>query len=216
MIDTVVFDLDGTLLDTLDDLTSSVNFALTSYGLSPIIRDETRHYLGNGTDYLIEKASGLDASDEKFAKIKDKFAGHYKNNCRVATRPYEGVQGLITKLREDGYKMAVVSNKLDGAVKTLRDEFFGGIDVAVGNTPEVKRKPAPDMVLAAVAEIKSDIVNCVYVGDSEVDLLTARNSGMRCISVSWGFRTKQELTDAGASLIVDTPVLLYDAIKMLG
>lgn len=203
---TVVFDLDGTLLNTLDDLAGSVNFALKENGMSPRTIDEVRRFIGNGVRVLIKRSVPEGTTDEKYEATFKTFEAHYKKNSRNLTAPYEGVVKMLNDLKEMGYKLAIVSNKIDFAVKDLRDEFFNEvIEVAIGDSPDTNNKPEPDMVFKALKMLDESAGNAVYVGDTDVDLETAKNSGMDCITVSWGFRSREELLGYGAEMIADVP-----------
>lgn len=203
--ETIIFDLDGTLLNTLDDLAASVNYAMRENGFPERSVDEVRRFIGNGVRVLIRRAVPDGISEEDYMAAYRSFEGHYAKHNRDRTAPYSGVTMLLRELKKRGYKIAIVSNKIDFAVKDLQKEFFDGIiDVAVGDTPDTQNKPAPDMVFRAVQEMDADIRHCVYVGDTDVDLETAKNSGMDCISVSWGFRSREELEGYGAKMIADT------------
>lgn len=201
---TLIFDLDGTLLNTLLDLASSVNYAMRECGFCERTTDEVRRFIGNGVEVLIRRAVPEGTSEEEYKKALDVFKTHYKQNSRNKTAPYDGICELLQKLKEDGYNLAIVSNKVDFAVKDLRDEFFCGlIDVAIGDSDATRTKPEPDMVYKAIEELGADIESCIYIGDTDVDIETAKNSGMDCISVSWGFRTRKELEEYGATMIAD-------------
>ena len=201
---TLIFDLDGTLLNTLDDLAASVNYSMRECEFSERTIDEVRRFIGNGVEVLIRRAVPTDTSEDDYKKALAIFKEHYKQNSRNNTAPYDGIIGLLTQLKRDGYNLAIVSNKVDFAVKDLRDEFFAGlIDVAIGDSDATRTKPEPDMVYKAVEELGVDIKECVYIGDTDVDIETAKNSGMDCISVSWGFRTKSELIGYRARMIAD-------------
>lgn len=202
---TVIFDLDGTLLDTLDDLADSVNYALTLHGLPARSREEVRNFVGNGVGRLVHLAvpEGTDAGLE--AQCLADFRAHYLTNMEHKTAPYPGVLEMLDALEAEGIPCAVVSNKFDGAVKGLCRTYFGDqIPVAIGESQGVARKPAPDTVLRALTELGAEAAGAVYVGDSDVDIETARNSGVPCLSVSWGFRDRAFLTAHGAARIVDT------------
>lgn len=189
MLRTVVFDLDGTLLYTLEDLACSVNHALREHGLPERSLREVRGFLGNGIRYLMKHAVGEELDEAEFEKVFAGFRSHYVKHCTDRTRPYEGVMELLGKLKARGIKLAIVSNKLHPAVQELNERFFKGyINTAVGESATVRRKPNPDAVLAALRELDSTVDEAVYVGDSEVDLQTAQNAGLRCILVLWGFR----------------------------
>lgn len=201
---TLIFDLDGTLLNTLLDLASSVNYAMRECGFNERTTDEIRRFIGNGVAVLIQRSVPDGISEEEYKKALDIFKTHYKENSRKNTAPYDGICDLLRKLKEDGYNLAIVSNKIDFAVKDLRDEFFNGlIDVAIGDSDAARKKPEPDMVYKAIEELGVDKESCVYIGDTDVDIETARNSGMDCISVSWGFRLRSELEEYGATMIAD-------------
>lgn len=200
MIDTVIFDLDGTLLNTLEDLTDSVNYVMAQYGLSAHTIEEIRSFVGNGAAKLIERSVPQGRQNPLYEEMLETFRGHYAAHCEDKVAPYEGVMELLASLQKEGYRMAIVSNKPDKAVKLLKDKFFTGyVEEAIGENAQIQRKPAPDMVYRALEELSSDASHAVYVGDSEVDLQTAGNVPMKCISVTWGFRTVEQLTAAGAA-----------------
>ena len=212
-ITTVVFDMDGTVLNTLEDLAGSMNYSLKAVGLPERTVDEFRRFVGNGAREALRKAlpEGVptDILDEMFPIFKE----HYDEHCLDKTGPYEGILDLMKELKKRGYRMAIVSNKIDSAVKELNKRFFGDlIDVAIGEQPGVNRKPAPDMVEIALKELGSTKEESVYVGDSEVDYLTAKNSGLPCISVLWGFRDKEYLIEQGAYCFADAPADIVDMI----
>lgn len=212
--DTVIFDLDGTLLDTLGDLADSTNYALSACGLPTRTEEEIRAFVGNGIGKLIARAvpEGIAAKTE--AKCLALFRAHYVLNMENKTAPYPGVLNLLRQLNQDGYKLAIVSNKLDSAVKGLVPSYFPDlVPVAVGETEGIDRKPAPDMVYSALTELGADPSRAVYVGDSEVDLATAQNAGLPCIAVSWGFRSREFLQAHGASLIADNTQALYEMLQ---
>lgn len=195
-VDTVVFDLDGTLLDTLDDLVESVNYALEKHGLSLCTKQEVRSFLGNGIRFLMEKAVGerIASNEERFLPVFQSFRAHYVDHCLDATRPYEGIVEMLRALKEKGFKLAIVSNKLQPAVTELNERFFRDvISVAIGESADVRRKPFPDSVLKAMGELRSTCEQTVYVGDSEVDIETAKAVGIPCLSVLWGFRDEDFL-----------------------
>lgn len=201
---TILFDLDGTLLDTLDDLTDAVNRTLTRYGLPCRTRAEVRSFVGSGAKRLMELATG-GAKPEAFDAILADYKADYAANCRVRTAPYPGVTALLQTLAAQGYTLGIVSNKPDDAVKSLQRDFFpNSVKVAVGETAGIRRKPAPDTLLAALRQLGADASGAVYVGDSDVDIETARNAGIPCISVAWGFRSRDVLLAHGAKDIVDS------------
>lgn len=201
----IIFDLDGTVLDTLDDLMNSVNYALRKNSLPERSREEVRTFVGNGIRLLIERAvpggTGIGITDKVFADFKEHYAVHSCDN----TRPYEGINELLTVLNEKGIKTAVVSNKADFAVQTLSERYFAGLfAVSVGERENIARKPAPDSVNAVIEMLGVDKKSSVYVGDSEVDIETALNAGIPCISVDWGFRSRALLQEKGAATIVSS------------
>lgn len=204
----IIFDLDGTLLSTLEDLTDSTNFALKSFGYPTKTIEQVRSYVGNGVALLIERAIPNGKDNENFEKCLKIFKENYSKNMYNKTSSYPNILEMLKDLRNNGCKIAVVSNKFDMAVKELCEKYFPNlIDIAIGeNEAEgIKKKPAPDTVFQAMKafEMKND--NCIYVGDSEVDIMTARNSGMPCISVTWGFKTREFLINNGGRILVDKP-----------
>lgn len=199
MIDTIVFDLDGTLLNTLEDLADSVNYAMEQYGLPTRTLEEVRCFVGNGVGKLIERAIPGGLEHPCYKEILAVFKAHYEVHCNDKTKAYEGILPMLERAGQEGYRLAIVSNKFDDAVKQLNEKYFKRyIKVAIGESAMVKRKPAPDTVYQALAELSSQAENAVYVGDSEVDIQTAAHVPMRCVSVTWGFRTEEQLLAAGA------------------
>ena len=202
----IIFDLDGTLTDTLEDLFLSTNYALRSCGLPQRGIDEVRRFVGNGVKKLIERAVPEGTEPRMLEKCFETFHAHYIIHCQDHTRLYPGVASLLTALHAKGYRMAVVSNKIQEGVTELAHTFFRGvIDTAIGEQPGIPRKPAPDMVQAAMAQLGVDASEAVYVGDSDVDLQTAANAGLPCISVLWGFRNRDFLVAHGATTFAETP-----------
>lgn len=191
----ILWDLDGTLLDTLEDLADGVNYALTRFGYPERTLEEVRRFVGNGAKKLIDRAVPAGADP---APVFDCFQTYYAAHCQIKTRPYTGVLQELEKLAK--YPMAVVSNKPDVAVKPLCEHYFPGV-YALGERADCPRKPAPDMVLRAMADI--GVEKCVYVGDSEVDVLTAANAGVPCLSVLWGFRDREEIEANGGRHFCD-------------
>ncbi len=213
-IDTVIFDLDGTLLDTLDDLTASVNAALTGNGLPPRTKAEVCAFVGNGIKKLMQLAVEGGEQNPIWEKCFADFKAHYAAHCAEKTKPYPGIVPLLTRLKEHGYRLGVVSNKFDPAVKSLNERYFAGlIPVAIGAREDVRKKPAPDAVLAALTQLGSGKETAVYVGDSDVDILTARNVGTPCISVCWGFRDKAFLLANGAEILIDDAEELLEFLE---
>ena len=202
----IIFDLDGTLTDTLEDLFISVNYALRSCGLPERSLDEVRRFVGNGVRKLIERAVPEDTGLTMLEKCFDTFRAHYVIHCQDHTCLYPGIATLLMSLHAKGYRMAVVSNKLQSGVNELARTFFHGvIDVAIGEQQGIPRKPAPDMVEAALGQLDVTKDEAIYVGDSDVDLQTAANAGLPCISVLWGFRTRDFLVAHGATTFAETP-----------
>lgn len=218
MIDTIVFDLDGTLLNTLEDLTDSVNHVMVQYNIPTHTIGEIRGYVGSGAAKLIERAIPGGIHNPAYEELLAAFRQYYRAHCEDKTMPYEGVTDMLVSLRQAGYRMAIVSNKPDGAVGQLSGRFFGEyVHAAMGESAGVKKKPAPDMVYRALARLSSDISHAVYVGDSEVDLQTAANVPMTCVSVTWGFRTREQLLAAGArpENLIRTPQELLPLLTRL-
>ena len=200
-----VFDLDGTLLDTLQDLANSTNFALEKCGYPKRTLEEVRRFVGNGIEKLIERALPAGTSLEERKRTLDVFKAHYAEHCEDNTAPYEGITELLDRLIERGMPIAVVSNKIDFAVRALCEKYFGDrITKAVGEREGIRRKPYPDSVLEVLG--KADIApeDAVYVGDSEVDIRTAENAGTDVICVTWGFRDKDFLSSEGAKIFADS------------
>ena len=180
----VFFDLDGTLLDTLADLQDSVNTVIARYGLPPITRSEAAHFLGNGAKHLVHCSLKDRVSPEQEELILDEYKAWYQDHCQIKTAPYPGIMELLANLKAAGCRMAVVSNKPDPAVRELNATFFGDLlETAIGEKKEIRRKPAPDTLLEAMRLLGADREECVYIGDTEVDLQTAANAGLRCICV---------------------------------
>lgn len=203
--DTVLFDLDGTLLNTLEDILNAANHVIAAYGYPPRTLAEMRRFVGNGAEMQLRRAMGEGADEETVRAALAAYKPYYAAHAQERTRPYEGVVELMAALRAEGFRLAVVSNKPDEAVKPLAAEYFGGlVDLALGETAARRRKPAPDMVDDALALLGADRRRAVYVGDSEVDVETARNAGLPCIAVCWGFRDRAELIAAGATELAAT------------
>lgn len=204
--DTYIFDLDGTLLSTLGDLAASTNHALRLYGMPEHTLDEVRWMVGNGVHLLIERAIPGGATNPQFDSVFAAFRSHYVEHSLDTTRPYRGVPEMLARLKADGRRIAVVSNKFYAATEELCRHFFGDtVEVAIGERENIRRKPAPDTVIEALRQLGVGREGAVYVGDSEVDVETARNCGLPCISVLWGFRDRDFLTDHGATTFVTSP-----------
>lgn len=214
MMKSVLFDLDGTLLDTLEDLYLSVNAALEMFGFPEKTKDEVRQSVGNGVRNLMIRSVPDGEANPRFEECSQAFQKYYQKHLNDHTGPYAGIMELLRELSAMRCPMAVISNKGDLAVKKLCQQYFEGvIPVAIGETATVRRKPEPDTVFEAIRSLGVQKEDCVYIGDSEVDLLTSANSGIPCICVSWGFRGRKVLTDLGASCIVDTPEELLTVLK---
>lgn len=211
--DLIVFDMDGTILDTLEDLTDSMNHVLLQYGYPERSIDEIRSFVGNGLYNLVRLALPEGKSEEHIQEVLSSMKAYYGDHSNIKTRPYDGILDLIRALRDKGYKTAVVSNKIDSGVQDLCEQHYKGLfDVAIGEKDGVARKPAPDMVYAALDELGVSKDRAVYVGDSEVDLATARNSGLDMIAVGWGFRAAQFLMEQGAEKVYVSPAEVGEAL----
>lgn len=211
----VLFDLDGTLLYTLEDIAAALNRALAGRGMPPRTLEEVRAFVGNGSARLVERAVPQGCGAEETARVLSDYRADYDSNCDVRTRPYPEIPELLRGLSGAGYRLAVVSNKPDGAVKALVEAHFPGMfGVAVGEGPLVRRKPAPDTLLAALGKMGAGPAEAVYVGDSEVDIATAANAGLRCVSALWGFRTRRQLEEAGAAELISSPLELAGLLKL--
>ena len=197
--------MDGTVLDTLGDLAAAVNHTLREFSMPERSIAEVAAALSNGAAYLIAHTVPAGTPKELTDKVLAAYAPYYDAHCDILTGPYDGIVPLMEKLRDRGVKLAVISNKQDTAVKPLAEKYFPGLlEIAVGESTEVRRKPNPDAVLAALRHIGVEREDAIYVGDTEVDLQTARNAGMECASVDWGFRTREQLVEIGAEHIFDT------------
>lgn len=208
----ILFDLDGTLLDTLEDLLDATNYALTLCGYPQRTLKELRRFVGNGAWNQIRMALPSGASPEEIDRVLGVYKPYYTSHCQVRTRPYDGIPEALRALDALGFPMAIVSNKPDAAVKRLCGDYFPGI-FAMGETPSCPRKPAPDMLRRAMEAIQVD--RCIYVGDSEVDILTAQNAKAPCVSVLWGFRDRDVLEENGAEHLCASPALLPQIIREL-
>ena len=213
MYSTYIFDLDGTLLDTLADLAASCNYALRTHGMPEHSIDDVRRFVGNGVRKLMERAIPDGEANPDFEATFATFREYYMHHSLDTTKPYPGIMDTLVELKARGCRLAVVSNKMMAATVELCKHFFPDtIEVAIGeNEAEgIKKKPAPDTVLAALKQLGVSGEDAVYVGDSDVDLATARNSGLPCISVLWGFRDRDFLLDHGASTFITSPKELLD------
>ena len=210
----VIFDLDGTLLDTLDDLADSVNHTMAIFDWPEKTRDEVRAFVGNGLRRLMQLSVPDGENNLRFEEAVREQGRFYQLNCNNRTAPYPGIMELLEKLKKDGYKLAIVSNKADRAVQELSRIYFNDIiDTSVGESAGVRRKPHPDTVLKVMENLNAEKYECLYVGDSEVDIRTSRNAGIDCAAVSWGFRSRRQLEECQAEVICDNTEELYDYIK---
>ena len=209
----VLYDMDGTVLDTLGDLVSAVNYTLEHFGLPLRSVEEIRGFLGNGAKNLITRSAPEGTAPEKIEEMLEFYLPWYNSHCQILTAPYEGIIELMQELRAMGVKQAVISNKQDSAVKPLAAHYFPGLlESALGESESVKKKPNPDAVLAALQELGVDKCDAIYVGDSEVDVQTAINADMDCAAVSYGFRSEEELIASGAKVICHSVKELRDYI----
>jgi len=202
----ILFDLDGTLLNTLDDLHNSVNRTMSAFHFPLRTKEETRLAVGDGVGMLITRSIPNGQNNPQFAECLAAFRADYAEHNQVLTAPYEGIFELLSALREKNIRVGVVSNKFDSAVKALCAEYFGDlVEVAVGERDGVRRKPHPDSLFAAMEALDVRPEDTLYVGDSETDVASARNAGIDCCSVLWGFRDKETLMQAGATCFVSAP-----------
>lgn len=207
MYNTFIFDLDGTLLNTLDDLAASVNYALRTHGMPERTLDEVRSFVGNGVRLLMERAIPEGSANPRFEETFATFRAYYMEHSLDTTRPYDGIPEMIHALKQRGCRLAVVSNKFYAATQELIRHFFPEITVAIGEheAEGIRKKPAPDTVFEALRQLGVGKEKAVYVGDSDVDLQTAHNSGLPCISVLWGFRNRDFLLAHGATTFISRP-----------
>lgn len=213
---TFIFDLDGTLLNTLDDLFNSVNHTLSKWNLPNKTKDEIRSYLGNGMEKLMELSTLEGKENPNFSSVLSDFKKYYLNHSNILTKPYPYILDILKYLKEHNYKIAIVSNKGDFAVKHLHEIYFKDVvDIAIGEKEGIRRKPHPDTVIEALKILNSTCEESFYIGDSEVDILTANNANMDCLLVAWGFRTKEELEKYNAKHIYTTQLEFFDYIKDL-
>ena len=216
MLKAVIFDLDGTVLDTLRDLHTATNLALAQNGLPPRTLDEVRLFVGNGIRLLVERAVPAGTPETVVDRVFRDFNACYAQHCADETKPYRGIPVALRALRNAGFGVAVVSNKSDYAVQTLVRTYFPGLfHFALGFTDGMRKKPAPDMVLAALSHLGATAEEAVYVGDSDVDIATAKAAGMPCISVTWGFRDRAFLRRHGASVFADDPREMLRQVELL-
>lgn len=213
--DTVIFDLDGTLMDTLEDLANAVNEILKRHGYPVKTMTEVRRIVGNGLRQTLTLCLPEGTEQQEVERLLPEFAAYYQAHCQIKTKPYDGIMDTLRELCERGYKMAIVSNKRDEAVKTLNEEYFQAyVKVAIGENEDmgIKKKPAPDTVFQALRELGSVRERAVYVGDSEVDRMTAENAGLPCVSVDWGFRDREELEKLAPAYLISRPEELLEIL----
>lgn len=210
MIDSVIFDMDGTILNTLDDLTESVNFALSKFGFRSFTSEDVKYFVGNGVDMLFKRALPENCDKETFRECTALFKKHYAQNMYNNTKPYNGIIDMMKNLKGAGLKLGVVSNKFDYAVEELSKKYFEGlIDISIGQSEDIPPKPAPLGLFKCIKELKAK--NIIYVGDSDVDVQTAKNANVPVIGVTWGLRDRNYLE--GADYIADTPKELLDILR---
>ena len=203
---TYIFDLDGTLLSTLADLAASTNYGLRTHHMPERSLDEVRRFVGNGVKKLMERAIPDGLNNPLFEETFATFRQHYMQHNLDTTQPYPGIMQLLEQLKAEGKNIAVVSNKFYAATRELCRHFFGDlVPVAIGEREDIRKKPAPDTVIEALRELGVDKEGAVYIGDSDVDIMTAKNSGMPCVSVLWGFRDKEFLLEHGATTLISKP-----------
>lgn len=203
---TYIFDLDGTLLSTLADLAASTNYALRTHHMPERSLDEVRRFVGNGVKKLMERAIPDGLNNPLFEETFATFRQHYMQHNLDTTQPYPGIMQLLEQLKAEGKNIAVVSNKFYAATRELCRHFFGDlVPVAIGEREDIRKKPAPDTVIEALRELGVDKEGAVYIGDSDVDIMTAKNSGMPCVSVLWGFRDKEFLLEHEATTLISQP-----------
>ena len=202
--DAVLFDLDGTTIDTLADLIETVNVVLAKNGYPQRTDDEIRGFLSNGTRRLVADAAGGNPDEEEINKLVDDYKSYYMTHCCDLSKPYAGIPELLRELRDNGIFLGIVTNKVDEIACKMAKHYFPGLfRVVVGQKDEIPHKPAPNMMECAMAHLGVDKEQCFYIGDSEVDVATAKNVGCDFIAAAWGFRDRDVLIDAGASRIVD-------------
>ena len=214
-INTVIFDLDGTLLDTLEDLKKATNYALKFCNMPERTLDEVRRFVGNGVRNLMIRAVPDGESNSEFERAFAIFKEYYGQHCNDATKAYDGIPQLLQELKDRGYALAIVSNKIDSAVQDLNHKYFPQVDVAIGDRENLRSKPEPDSVNLALDVLNKTKQEAIYVGDSDVDLQTAQNAGLPCISVLWGFRDKEFLIEHGATVFVKKPMEIIDVLLQM-
>ncbi len=216
MLKTIIFDMDGTILNTLDDITKSVNVSLEFHKLPLKTTDEVRLAVGRGALNLIKGVVPIDSSDELIKSVYDKYQSYYDEHSNDLTAPYEGIKDLLKTLKDKGYQLAVVSNKHEYLVKALNIDVFDSIfDLSIGQTEGIPIKPAPDMLYRGLKLLDSTIDDSIFIGDSDTDMQTAKNAGIKSIGVTWGFRDEEVLVKEGAQFIVSSPFEILNIIEGL-
>jgi phosphoglycolate phosphatase len=212
--DTILFDLDGTLLDTLDDLTDSVNDVLAKEGYRQRTKDEIKAFIGDGAKMLLTRSLPQGTPEREILRCLTRFRETYLKNMRSRTRPYEQIPRVLKRLKQMGIKIGVVSNKPDEATKEMCRFYFGeDVDAAIGDNTERRKKPEPDNIVEALKQLGSRKETALYAGDSEVDVAAAKNAGLNCAGVTWGYRSRETLIEAGADVIIDEPEQLITLIQ---
>lgn len=214
MTKTVIFDLDGTLLYTLEDLKDSVNFALSKFNYPEKTLSEIKSFVGNGVKVLMELSIPNGKNNENFQECLNIFKTHYAQNMFNKTKPYNGIIEMLETLQQQGFKTAVVSNKFDIATKRLCEKYFGKkIEIAIGESENIRKKPAPDSVLKVLETFNCDKNSAIYIGDSEVDIQTAQNAKIKCISVTWGYKDEKFLIENNAKILANSPKEILEIIS---
>ena len=215
IIDTVIFDLDGTLLNTLGDLHKGFNYALKICGYKEFSVEEVKSFVGNGINKAFERAIQKNENSLEVKQLVDIFKEYYINHLYELTKPYEGILNMLEMLKKNGYSLGVVSNKYDSAVKKLCKKYFCDyIDTAIGESIDVKRKPSVDGIMKSLKELGKTKEHAIYIGDSEVDIQTANNANIPCISVLWGFKNKNFLEENGGKIFAQKPQDIIDILSL--
>ena len=211
----IIYDLDGTLLYTLEDLANAVNYSLNKHGHKSRSISEIRDFIGNGVTVLMNRCTDFKCTEDEIATLLSDFTPRYLSHMYDTTKPYDGVIDVMKQLKAQGYAQAIASNKLDSAVKELNDSFFEGLcDAAIG-APQDKRKPNPEVINLCLKELNLNKEDVIYIGDTEVDLETSANAGIKCIAACWGFRDKSYLKEKGATMFAESPKDLINIISSL-
>ncbi len=208
----LIWDLDGTLLNTIDDLRDTVNYALAAHGYPTHTTEEMKQYVGRGIRYMVSRALPGGEENPDFEAVFNTFVPYYEAHCQDQTAPYEGIGEALAALRAADCKMAIVTNKIQSAADELCAQMFPDINLVVGDSPAVKRKPAPDGVYFALEKLGVSAADAAYIGDSDIDYVTAQNATLPCLSVLWGFRTRAQLEEIGADTFFETPAELTEYV----